>query len=221
MKITSISQAARNPDRVNISVDGKYRFSLDIFQVGELGIKVGREYTDAELSEFQTESEFGKLYARTLEYTMIRPHSAREIRDYLWRKTRASKYKTRKGEIKDREGVSQVIADRVFDRLVEKGYIDDEKFTRFWVENRNATKGTSRRKLMAELRAKGVENAVVEGILDESERNDASELMKMIERKYSRYEDDQKLMAYLARQGFGYDDIKSAIAQYEEQNHSK
>jgi regulatory protein len=45
----------------------------------------------------------------------------------------------------------------VFERLVEKGYVDDEKFARFWVENRNQTKGASRRKLEAELRAKGFE----------------------------------------------------------------
>ena len=50
MKITNISLQARDKNRVNISVDGKYRFSLDVFQVGELGIKIGREYTDEELT---------------------------------------------------------------------------------------------------------------------------------------------------------------------------
>lgn len=213
MKITNISVQAKNADRVNVSVDGKYRFSLDIYQVGELGIKVGRDYTDDELSAIENESQFGKLYGRALEYCLMRPHSSREVKDYLWRKTRATKYKTRDGQIKDREGVSQSNADRVYERLVSKGYVDDGKFTRFWVENRNQTKGTSMRKLTAELRAKGVEQSIISEALDASDRADTDELLKIILKKRSRYPDDQKLIGYLARQGFSYDDIKSSLAQ--------
>lgn len=211
MKITDISVQVKNPDRVNVSVDGAYRFSLDIFQVGELGVKVGRDFTEAELDQIENESRFGKLYARALEYCLMRPHSAREVKDYLWRKTRTTKYKARDGQIKERAGDSTDNADRVFKRLTDKGYIDDEKFARFWVQNRNLTKGTSQRKLTAELRAKGVESAIIEQALAEGERSDDEELRKVIAKKRSRYDDEQKLIAYLARQGFSYDDIKSAL----------
>ena len=211
MKITNISMQLKNADRVNVSVDGKYRFSLDIYQLGELGVKVGKEFSDEELKDIENESQFGKLYARALEYCIMRPHSAREVKDYLWRKTRASKYKARDGQVKEREGVSQSNATRVFERLVSKGYVDDEKFARFWIENRNQTKGSSRRKLIAELRTKGVESAIYEPLLSESDRNDQDELQKILVKKRSKYSDDQKLMAYLARQGFSYNDIKSAL----------
>jgi regulatory protein len=215
MKITDITIQARNADRVNVSVDGTYRFSLDIFQVGELGLKIGKEYTEAELDDIENESQFGKLYARALEYCLMRPHSAKEVKDYLWRKTRTTKYKSRDGQIKERQGVTQSNADRVFERLHERGYIDDEKFARFWVENRNQTKGTSRRKLSAELRAKGVESAIIESSLTNSERTDEGELRKIIAKKRSRYDDDNKMIAYLARQGFSYDDIKTALTDDE------
>ena len=216
MKITSISVQAKNADRVNVSVDGTYRFSLDIYQVGELGIKVGKEYTDDELHGIENESQFGKLYSRALEYSLMRPHSSREVKDYLWRKTRATKYKTRDGQIKEREGATQSNAERVFNRLVERGYVDDEKFARFWAENRNQSKGTSRRKLTAELRAKGVESSIIESVLTESERTDDDELKKMLAKKRKKYDDPQKLIAYLARQGFAYDDIKTALAEEDE-----
>ena len=213
MKITDITQAVRNPDRVNISVDGKYRFSLDMYQLSSLGLKIGREYSEAELDELETESQFGKLYARALGYCLMRPHSKKEVRDYLWRKTRETKYKSRQtGEIRSRAGVSQEIADRVFDRLVEKGYLDDEKFTRFWIENRNQTKGSSLRKLTNELRVKGVESSIIDQVLAESSRNDSDEIAKIIAKKRSKYPDEQKLIAYLARQGFSYDEIKTALA---------
>ena len=214
MKITSISQAVRNPDRVNISVDGKYRFSLDIYQLGVLGVKVGKEYSDEELIELETESQFGKLYGRALEYCLMRPHSAKEMRDYLWRKTLDSKIRNRKtGEVSTRKGVSKDNADRVFNRLVERGYINDESFTRFWIENPNQAKGTSLRKLQNELRAKGVESSVIELVLHDSSRNDEDELGKMLAKKRSKYPDEQKLIQYLMRQGFRYDDIRSALTQ--------
>lgn len=214
MKITGISAQVRNPDRVNISVDGAYRFSLDVYQLGELGVKVGNEYSDTELTELETESKFGKLYGRALEYCLMRPHSAKEVRDYLWRKTRVTKHKSKKtGLIVEREGVSQALADRVYVRLLDKGYIDDEKFTRYWIDNRNLTKGSSQRKLIAELRVKGVEQSIIDGVLTESDRNDDDELRKVLAKKRSKYDDEQKLIAYLARQGFSYDDIKSALSE--------
>lgn len=211
MKITALTAQIKNKDRVNVIIDGVYRFSLDVFQVADLGIRIGKEYTEQELAELETESQFGKLYGRALEYTMLRPHSAREVRDYLWRKTRTTKYKSRQGEIKEREGVSQLVADRVFDRLSEKGYIDDEKFARFWVENRNQRKGSSARKLRSELQAKGVESSVIDAALANTTRSDEDELAKIIAKKRARYPDEQKFMQYLARQGFSYDDIKVAL----------
>lgn len=208
MKVTGIAAQVKNQNRVNIMVDGKYRFSLDIFQVADLGIRVGKEYSDEELTELETESQFGKTYSRALEYCLMRPHSAKEVRDYLYRKTRDTRTKT--GEVK--KGIAGEITTRVFDRLVEKGYVDDEKFARYWIENRNLTKGASGRKLTAELQAKGVERAVIEKFLSESDRSDASELQKVITKKRARYPDEQKFIQYLARQGFTYDDIKRALA---------
>jgi len=207
LKITSISAQKRDKDRVNISVNGKYRLSLDIFQLVDLGIKVGKEYTDEELTALEEESLFGKLYMRALEYCLMRPHSQRELRDYLYRKTRDTR--TKEGAV--RKGVSVALTERVFDRLQEKGYIDDEKFAGFWIENRNLRKGSSKRKLSAELNAKGVDRTIIERLLSETDRDDKTELKKIIDKKRLRYDDEQKFMQYLARQGFSYDDIKEAL----------
>jgi regulatory protein len=208
MKITAISIQAKNKNRVNVMVEGVYRFSLDLYQVADLGIRTNKEYTEEELVALETESLFGKLYGRALEYCLMRPHSAKEVRDYLYKKTRDQR--TKDGSIK--KGIPIEITNRVFERLVEKGYIDDEKFARFWIENRNVTKGTSQRKLTAELRSKGVSSAIIDTFLSESERTDESELQKIINKKRNRYPDDMKLMQYLARQGFSYDDIRQALS---------
>jgi regulatory protein len=207
MKITGLTSQQRDKNRINVMVDGKYRFSLDLTQVIDLGIKIGKEYTDEELTSLEVESQYGKTYMRALEYCLMRPHSSKEVRDYLYKKTRDTRTKT--GEIK--KGIASEITARVYERLVEKGYINDEKFARYWIENRNVKKGVSKRKLQAELRTKGVDVALVERLLTESVRSDGDELRKVIEKKRRRYTDDQKFMHYLARQGFAYDDIKRAL----------
>lgn len=213
MKITSISAQKRDKDRINVFVDGKYRFSLGIFQLGDLGIKIGQEYSEDELVAIEEESSFGKLYMRALEYCLMRPHSQRELKDYLYRKTRDTR--TKEGGI--RKGVSVALTERVFDRLLEKGYINDEKFAAYWIENRNLRKGSSKRKLSAELSSKGVDRSITERLLGETERDDVTELQKIIDKKRRRYDDTQKFMSYLARQGFSYDDIKAALANNDEQ----
>jgi len=209
VKITALKIQARDKDRVNVFVDGKYSFSLDITQVAELGIKTGAEYTDDELRELENESQFGKLYTRTLEYVLIRPRSQREVRDYLYRKTRDTP--TKQGGVK--KGVSKELTERVFDRLSAKGYIDDEKFARFWIENRNVRKGTSFRKLKAELAAKGVGSDLADALLGQSDRQELDELRKVVAKKAAKYDDPQKLMAYLLRQGFRYDDIRQVLEE--------
>ena len=68
------------------------------------------------------------------------------------------------------------------------------------------------RKIRAELAVKGVDRRIVDLVIDKSSRNDEDEIQKVIEKKRNKYSDEQKLIAYLARQGFSYEDIKSALA---------
>ncbi|MEI6850581.1 MAG: RecX family transcriptional regulator [Candidatus Saccharibacteria bacterium] len=207
MKITAISCQIKDKNRVNVSVDGKYRFSLAFYQLVDLGIKVGNDYDESKLIELEQESQFGKVYSRALEYCLMRPHSAKEVKDYLYRKTRPALTKT--GEI--RPGVSTEITDRVYNRLLDKRYIDDIKFAKYWAENRSLTKGVSSRKLFSELRSKGVDINIIDLTISENERNDSEEIKKVISKKRSRYPDDKKFTLYLSRLGFNYDEIKNAL----------
>lgn len=214
--ITDIKQSVNNANRANIYVNDKYRFSLDIFQLTDLGVKVGSIFDESEILHLEQQSEFGKLYALALNYCLMRPHSEREIRDYLMKKTLDKTLKNRKtGEFYKKSGVSKLSVEQVLARLHEKNYIDDEKFARFWVENRNQRKGSSLKKLRAELSQKGVSKVIQDEIFAESDRNDAGEIQKIIDKKAKRYSDKQKLIAYLARQGFSFDEINRAINREE------
>ena len=67
------------------------------------------------------------------------------------------------------------------------------------------------RKLQMELQAKGVERSIIDEVIQGSERHDTEELLKVIAKKAGRYDDQKKLIAYLVRQGFRYDDVHSAL----------
>lgn len=217
MIITGITAQQKDKNRVNVMVDGVYRFSLDILQVGDLGIKIGKDYTEDELQALEVESSFGKVYARALEYALMRPHSAKEVRDYLYRKTRSTKTRKRTtGELVERPGVAVEVTTRAYDRLVERGYVNDESFARYWIENRSQAKGISRRKLQMELRAKGVESSLIDRLLRETLRSDEDEIQKVITKKQRLYPDQQKFIQYLMRQGFSYDSIKQALSHEDE-----
>ncbi len=196
MKITDIKQQVKRQGRYSIFIDGKYLFSLSESELMSSGIRIGKEYSQAELEQLQQTAVLDKAYMRSLDYLARRPRSEWEIRDYLKRK----------------EYDSPTI-DTILNKLSIKGYIDDTKFAQSWVASRRALKPTSLRRLQMELRQKYVAPEVIERVLAEDGTEELAVLKEMIQKKrtQSRYQDKDKLMQYLARQGFRYDDIKQAL----------
>lgn len=197
MKITKIQPAVKTAGRYNIFVDEKYSFSLDEAQLLDQKLKVGFEISEKKLDELKGESEFGKSYARALELILRRPRSVREMKDYARRK---------KWEIE--------LRDRVIEKLSEKGYLDDRKFANFWLKARVSSKPISKRKLNAELLQKGIKREIIdEALVEYTGIDEQDALATLIKKKRNKYADEQKLMAYLASQGFSYGSIKEALQE--------
>ena len=246
MIVTAIKPAVKNENRVNIFINDKYEFSLDLAQVVDFKLKVGQTLTQEKINEYKKASEFGKLYQRTLEWVLARPHSIKETRDYLRRKRTKREVENRqalnnrerlKNETKEERIArkareekfhmhlktkelplfSDDDIEKIITRLTEKKYLNDYEFARYYLENRNATKGTSTKKLKQELAKKGIENSIIEELLASDIRDDAEEIKKIIKRKRSKYT-DEKLIAYLIRQGFDYQQSKDAVREMDLQN---
>lgn len=202
MRITAIKAQVKNTERVSVYLDGKYSFSLTQNQLLELKIHSGMELTEQELEDLKKASDYGKLLERSMNYVMIRPRSIRELRDYLWRKK-----------------ADPEMAEKIIAKLEARGYLGDASFARSWVRARQLTKPVSKRRLTAELMQKGVTSDLIKEALGDNDTEDAydeTEALRSIiakKRKQARYQDEQKLMQYLARQGFGYDLIKSTLAE--------
>lgn len=216
--ITKLASGVRDANRVNVFLDGKFAFSLDVAQVVELQVKVGQKVDVKRLEVLRSASEFGKLYQRTLEWVLTRPHSIRETRDYL-RRRQQKRIVTNRQRARDEKKpfpeIQNETIELVVERLTQRGYLDDRKFADYYVENRFVKKGVSAKRLRMELQRKGVSSEEIEAALATGMRDDESELQKMLLKKRARY-DDQKLIAYLVRQGFDYHKVVEAVTRQDD-----
>jgi len=196
MKITDIKRQVKRTDRYSIYVDGKYSFALSESELLSQGLKIGQEFSAGELDSIKEDAVIDKGVYRVMDLLSRRPRSLWEIEDYLKRKDYAA------------EETAKIIQ-----KLDGRGYIDDLEFSRRWIENRRLLKPTSKRKLRMELRQKRIADEIIGNVLDEDETDELSVLKELIskKRRRTRYQDDQKLIAFLARQGFNYGDIKDAM----------
>ena len=210
LKITDMKQGVKNPERVNVFVDGKFSFSLNVAQVVDFKLKVGMELSSEKLAELKKASGFGKLYQRTLEWVLVRPRSVRETREYLVRKLKTSFSDPLPVGREDSSKDISEFSDEIISRLLAKGYLNDRTFAEFYVENRFVKKGISKKRLKLELMQKGVASEIIDGVLDV--RDDEEEIAKMIAKKRAKY-DNEKLIQYLCRQGFSYDLVREKVSE--------
>jgi regulatory protein len=195
--VTDIKKQKRSETRYSIYLDGKYVLSLSDLDLSNSGLRVGHEVSEERVQELQSQSQGSKAYAQALRYIGIRPRSEREVRDYLARKETAP-----------------ADADTAVERLRGLALIDDLEFAAAWIRHRQSVNPRSRRRLEQELMQKGVERGTIEEALRELDGDtELDTLVALIERKQRlpQYSEREKLMAYFARQGYGYDVIKRAL----------
>ncbi|HEX7963315.1 MAG TPA: RecX family transcriptional regulator [Candidatus Saccharimonadales bacterium] len=195
MKITAIKQQVKRQDRYSVFVDGTYALSLSEGALIESRLASGQQLDAHQLDALKQSAGLDKAYGNALRYVAMRPRSERELSDYLRRKQ-----------------LDEAASTEIIGRLRALDLVDDSAFARSWVASRRLLKHTSKRRLMLELKQKHVAEETIREVLEADETDERSEIRAIIEKRRAHYADDQKLMQYLARQGFGFDDIKAALA---------
>ncbi len=196
MKITSIKQQVKRAERYSIFIERKYAFSLSETALLESKLTNGQELTEEQVGEYKQLSADDKLYNLALRYVAMRPRTKWEIKTYL-----------------ERKKPSPSLIENILNKLSNINIIDDEKFALSFVNDRLLLRPTSHRKIIMELRKKHVAEDIIQQVIGDNKEAEQTALQSIIERKrrQTRYQDDLKLMQYLARQGFGYGDIKTAL----------
>lgn len=199
MKITGIKQQVKAKDRYSVFVDDEYSFSLSESALLESGLASGQELSAKQVGEYKKLSADDKLYSQALRYAAMRPRSRWEVEFYLQRKN-----------------ASPALQERILNMLSKVKILDDLELARMFIRDRNLLRPSSKLKIQADLRKKRISDKVIAEAMESEGGSEAEALKAVIEkmRRRSKYQDDNKLMQYLARQGFRYDDIKSVLSQY-------
>lgn len=210
--------------------EGRWLVWLDdasLIRVGEgdvvsLGLYVGKELADPEGEALAAAGERSKLMERAVGLLSLRPMSRKELLDKLCAPPRQKREKYPYDKLDDapdpevlqarREAVRER-AEAVADRLTELGLLDDEEYARTVVRH-YAAKGYGPRKLRDELYRRGVPREFWGDALEEREPDD-SQLDKLARQKLRGAEPTRenlkKVSDYLARRGYGWEEISAAL----------
>jgi regulatory protein len=129
-------------------------------------------------------------------------------------------------EIKDKlieKKAPQEIREQIVNFLKQQKFINDAEFARLWIQSRKSFRIKSKKAIKMELLKKGIAvpliNEALAGTDDEENSgiNDQEQAIKLVHKRINKYrhlpkqELYQKLGGFLARRGFSWETIKSAI----------
>lgn len=140
-----------------------------------------------------------KTWDKLIKFVTLRPRSEKEISRWFSRKK-----------------IDEKRQKEYLDRLKELEFLDDEKFARWWVDQRLSFRPRSKRELTSELVRKGIERALIKKIINEFEIDEVEIAEKLLSKR--NYQDLQKAVAYLARKGFDWETIKEVKLALEQQD---
>ena len=110
----------------------------------------------------------------------------------------------------DERIISQVICD-----LIELQYINDEDFTKKFIESNKKSKKISKSMIKLKLKNKGIDGEIIEKYFSEIEFDDIDAIKKLlVKKKFSNeleYDEKNKIIAYCVRKGFNMNDVIRAI----------
>lgn len=199
MEITKLATQTRNPNRINLYVDGKFYRGLDKIIAFKLGLKPGLTLTPpliARLDEHQTANTAWEFSLRSLQRS---PKSIAMMRRKL------------------KEKFDEGTADQTIRQLQSGGLLDDTALATTLTASYLSAGRRSRKQIWALLKTKQLSDAAIKSALtqidDQQEVNAAAALAIIKNRQWralpwrDRY---QKIVGYLSQRGFGYTVIKQA-----------
>jgi regulatory protein len=197
-KITALVVQKRNPNRVNLHLDGEFAFGLA--RIVAAWLRVGQELSDEKIEQLQVEDSRERAFQQAMLFLSYRARSESEIRQNL-----------RKHEI------PEPVIEQTLDRLRQDGLANDSQFAHAWVENRSTFRPRSRRLMAMELRQKGLNDEAVSSAIanvdDEALAYDAAQKRVARYKSLDWNEFRKKLSDFLARRGFSYSVIAPIVTR--------
>ena len=197
MLITNIKPQLKNKERVNIFLDDKFAFSLNIELLIKYHLKVDVNIDEKQMQLIIKENDLLFWWERIINFLSFRPRSKKEITDYF-----------KKKEVGDE---TQKI---LMSKLIERKYINDSEFVDWFVRQRLNFKPKGQKLLKLELLQKGIEKSTIDEyfanvpIVNETET--AFEIIQKKLRNWKNLDEftrKQKITGLLSRRGYNWESI--------------
>ena len=182
-------------------IDGEFAMNLDTQTLLENRFEAGREIDDDELKEIIEKSNERRAKEKALWLISYRDHSKKELKEKIMRTC-------------DEES-----AEKAVERMEDLGLVNDENFARQYARKLLYQKKMTKRTAVFELSRKGIDKETAEMILEEFDIDYRENIREIIEKKYRNIQDEKikrRAAAALQRLGYGWDDIKAVLYEYEE-----
>ena len=190
--------------KYKIELDGKFAFVLYKGELSRFSIQKGKELPEETVREIKEKVLAKRAKARALHLLNAAPRTEAELKRKL------------------EEGLySQEITEQAIAYVKSFGYINDYQYALSFIECRQEKK--SRREIQSLLAQKGLDPEITARAMEEAyaEKGDQEAIRKILERKhFTEIMGDpqrlQKVLGYLARKGFRYEDIRRVVQNYED-----
>jgi len=199
-QITALTTQARDPERVNVFINGDFAMGLSRTVVEREALWVGQELSQENLDSLLAAETYHRALNAALHFLSYRPRSEGEIRQRL-----------------RKSSTSDEVIDRVIQQLRDWRYVDDADFAQRWVENRTLHRPRGSRLLAQELRAKGVDSAVVDQALDDADLDESAKALEIARKRWGQIQGldaavrERRLIGFLQRRGFDFASIRYAL----------
>lgn len=204
-QITALKPQRRDPERVNVFLDGAFAFGLHQDLVLEASLFPGMELDEEATGSLLARDLVRQAIAAALNLLAYRPRAEGEIRTRL----------------RQRGFPDDAIAETMT-RLRDWGYVDDADFAERWIENRLEQRPRSARMIAMELRGKGVEAGTVAEAVDRADIDERHDALRLATERWGRLADleppvrQRRITGFLSRRGYGFDVIRDVLRQLEQ-----
>lgn len=184
--------------RFSLFTEDGFLFSVDGETLIKNNITEGSVLSSVDLARLKSDSDTRKAKDKALQYLSLRDHSSKELYDKL---------RLKFDDMTAAEAVSEML------RLE---LVNDAAFAEHRAKYL-AKQGKPTREIERVLREKGIERADIASAIQNADISDANACIAVVNKLYRTKllnGEKDKVYAALARRGFGYKDIKCAIAQF-------
>lgn len=200
-----ISHTKGRGKKIHLLLDDEYQITTDIDFWAEHYFKDGSEITQEEWESLTDSIYYKKAVDKCYDLLSRRDHSVKELKTKLLRT------------------VDEKNADKAIEKMLELGYLDDEKYARNLVKYLAQTRNMSKNHIKQEMFKRGIPNEIINSVMEDYEFDNVSCVVDLILTKYrnklNNEDGNKKVIASLMRKGFSYSDIKNAFYRIENEEY--